>query len=99
VQKRTQGPNTVLLIIATNAGGIPIAVKRIINPKLPLHYRMDSDDLVLPGPVWKGPLTVRVFVNSHGRIGVVERGDLRGYCHSPVTTGERHVDIVIDEEV
>lgn len=99
MQKRTQGPNTVLIIVAANAGGIPVAVKRVINPKLPLHYRMGYEDLVLPGPVWKGPLTIRVFVNSHGKVGTVERGDLRGSYRGPVYTGERHVDIVIDEEL
>ena len=77
--------------------GIPIAVKKFINPKLPMHYRMDAEDLVLPGENWKGPLTVKVYINSHGRIGQPVTGDLGGSYRSPVFPPETFVSVVIDE--
>ncbi|MFC1679777.1 hypothetical protein ACFL2T_06155, partial [Elusimicrobiota bacterium] len=67
VLKSSAKPNTVLHVVATNNAGVPVAVKRIINPALPLRYTIDEDNLVLPGPVWKGPLTVTVHVNMRGK--------------------------------
>ncbi|MFH1726406.1 MAG: hypothetical protein ABII00_17485 [Elusimicrobiota bacterium] len=99
IQKRTERPNTVLFIVATNNGGVPVAVARIINPKLPLHYRMGEEDLVLPGGARREPLTVTVYVNTHGKVGVARRGDLRGVHRGTVHAGDRHVNIVIDEAV
>jgi hypothetical protein len=98
LQRRTEQHNTVLFVVASNGAGVPIAVKRFIDPKLPLHYQMKSEDLLLPGPVWKGDLTVKVFVNSHGKAGVVEPGDLTGTYKFPVRSGERHVNLLIDTQ-
>lgn len=97
MRKTVHRPNTLLLIVATNEAGIPVAVKRIINPKLPIRYSMRDDDLVLPGPAWKGPLRVIVYVNRHGKVGVSVRGDLRGSHRGPAFSGEKNVNIVIDE--
>ena len=99
IQKKAELPNTVLFIVATNAAGVPVAVKRIINPTFPLRYQFHADDLVLPGKVWQGPLTVKVFVNSHGRLGEVQKGDLTGAYHGSAYAGDRDVDIVIDRQV
>lgn len=98
IQKRTEQNNTVLFVVAVNAGGVPVAVRRYINPKLPLLYQLREEDLVLPGPAWKGPLNVTVHVNTHGSVGDVRPGDLTGTHHGPVHSGERHADIVIDRQ-
>lgn len=94
---RDPAPNTILFIVAANSAGIPVAVKKIINPKLPLSYRMDEEDLVLPGPGWKTPLNVKVYVNAHGRIGQPGPGDLGGSYRSLAHPPERFVSIVIDK--
>lgn len=99
LRHRTERPNTVLFIVAANEGGVPVAVKRVINPRLPIHYQLGPQDLVLPGPAWKGPLLVSAHLNTHGQVGTVAPGDLRGRHPGPVRSGERHVDIVVDEEV
>lgn len=82
-----------------NAGGVPVAIKRIIDPRLPLRYTIEDRDLVLPGESSKGRLTVKVFVNRHGKVGATERGDLRGVHRGKVRSGDSHVDIVVDEEI
>lgn len=99
LQKRAEKPNSVLLIVATNSAGVPVAVKRIINPRFPLHYSMNENDLLLPGPVWQGPLTVTVHVNKHGRLGTQKKRDLRGYHRGTARSGDRSVNVVIDQEV
>ncbi len=99
IQKLAERPNLVLYVVATNSGGVPVAVKKIVNPRLPIHYRITSDDLILPGETWDGPLTVTVVVNNHGKLGVLKRGDLRGTHRGLIRSGARHVDIVIDQKV
>lgn len=99
IQRLTERPNLVLYIIATNSGGVPVAVKKIINPRLPIHYRITADDLILPGLPEYGPLTVTVVVNNHGKLGVSKRGDLRGTHRGLIRSGDRHVNIVIDQKV
>lgn len=98
LKPRTERPNTVLFIVAANEAGVPVAVKRIINPRLPLYYHLGHEDLVLPGPAWKGPLLVSAHLNTHGKIGTLAPGDLQGRHPGAVLSGERHVDIVVDEE-
>ena len=99
LQKKTEHPNLMLFIVAVNAGGIPVAVKRIVNPKLPIDYQIGQEDLVLPGKSWQGPLQVKVYVNTHGQVGLTLQGDLTGGHPGPVHSGERDVDVVIDSEI
>lgn len=97
VLEQAAKPNTVLYIVAANNAGGPVAVKRIINPALPLRYTMDENDLVLPGPAWKGPLTVTVYVNLHGKPGFSRPGDMRGVHRGSARSGDRNVNVVVDE--
>jgi hypothetical protein len=93
-------PNTTLSIVASNEAGISIAVKRIIDPKLPLDYRMGQDDLVLPGPVWKGQMAVKVYVDesAQGKPRPTDPGGLGGTYRGLVYSGEHNVNIVIDRD-
>ncbi len=97
LQKRVEKPNMVMLIVATNEKGVPVAVRRVVNPRLPLEYAMGPEDLILPGPAWHGPLSVQVHVNRHGKLGETKRGDLRGTQRGMARAGERHANVVIDE--
>ena len=99
LRRKAEQPNTVLFVVATNLAGVPIAVQRIINPPFPLSYHMKNEDLVLPGPVWHGPLQVRVFVNTHGKVGISLRGDLAGEHRDAARSGDRSVDVVVDREI
>jgi len=99
LQKVIERPNTVLYITAANPGGVPIAVKRFINPRLPLDYKLGPEDVVFPGEAWEGTLTVKVDANRHGEVGVTKPGDLRGFHKGQVRSGSRDVDIVIEEEL
>lgn len=99
LQRIIETPNMVLFVVAENAGGVPIAVKRFVNPRLPLDWRMGPDDLVLPGRDWSGTLSVHVDVNSHDRIGNPVPGDLYGSHRHPVRSGDGAVDVIVDSEI
>lgn len=97
-QKRLETPNMVMFVTAANMGGVPVAVKKFVNPTLPLAWKMSPEDMILPGRDWDGTLSVRVTVNQHGKVGEVRAGDLVGEHRHPVYSGDRSVDIVIDSE-
>lgn len=98
-KKLIETPNMVLFVVAENAGGVPVAVKRFVNPRLPLQWRMSQEDLVLPGRDWEGALSVHVDVNAHDRIGRPQSGDLYGEHHHPLRSGDSAVDIVVDQQL
>ncbi|MBI3297970.1 MAG: hypothetical protein HYZ75_07395 [Elusimicrobia bacterium] len=98
-RKRIATPNMMLFVVALNTGGVPVAVKRFVNPHLPLQWDMGVEDLILPGRDWSGPLSVRVAVNGHGKIGEALKGDLYGEHRHPARSGDRSVDVVVDSVV
>lgn len=98
LQARIETPNMVLFVSALNSGGVPVAVKRFVNPRLPLRWHMDASDMILPGRDWTGTLSVNISVNSHGKVGETVRGDLLGEHRHPVHSGDSSVDVVVDTE-
>lgn len=96
--KRVETPNMMLFVTALNSGGVPVAAKRFVNPRLPLDWTMGPDDFIFPDRDWSGTMTVRVSVNGHGKVGVLQKGDLYGDHRHPVLSGDRAVDVVIDTE-
>lgn len=99
IQKLIERPNLVLYVVAADNSGVPIAVHKIINPRLPVYYRVTAEDLVLPGPAWNGPLRVEVFVNAHGQLGTAQPGDLRGTHQGGIRSGERNANVIIDRKI
>ncbi len=91
-------PNAVLFIIAKNLGGVPVAIKRLVNPHFPVVFKLEEEDLLVPGSRPPGPLHVEVQLNSHGFVGRPARGDLEGRTKESVDPGGE-VHIVIDREV
>ncbi|MBI4055198.1 MAG: hypothetical protein HY402_03595 [Elusimicrobia bacterium] len=96
LSRRAGRPNTVLFVVATDRGGIPIAVVRIVNPRFPLSYRMGPPDRVLPSLPWKGPFYVSARIDRDGSAGPLAAGDLFGVYQGAVSPGGRGVDILID---
>ncbi|HBA61728.1 MAG TPA: hypothetical protein DCZ92_13135 [Elusimicrobia bacterium] len=75
--------NSMLLIVAKNDGGVPVAVKKIINPVFPLKFEITSANLIMPDLLTRKVL-LEAFLNGHGRVGVFKKGDLKGECEGPV---------------
>ena len=99
VQSRVPKTNSVLFIVAKNSGGVPVAVRRIVNPQFPVSYKLGPEDLIVPGQTPKGPLSLEVEMNTHGNVGAPVKGDLRGESPDKVTAGESGVHVVIDKIV
>jgi hypothetical protein len=93
---RVPKTNVVLFIVAKNEGGVPVAVKRVVNPQFPVDYVLTGEDLIVPGSTPKGALTLEVEMNTHGNVGQPVKGDFWGVHPDPVYAGERFVHVVID---
>lgn len=81
---RFSKPNTMLFIIAKSRGGVPVAVKKVINPGFPYDFQLSAQDLILPDLVGTR-LFVEAAANTHGEIGAPKNGDLRGEARESVT--------------
>ncbi|MBI5631525.1 MAG: hypothetical protein HY921_11655 [Elusimicrobia bacterium] len=99
LQNKLPRNNSVLFVVAKNQGGVPVAVRRIVNPQFPVSFSLGQEDLLVPGSRPQGPLSLHVQMNTHGNVGKPIKGDLEGKLPDPVRAGERGIHVVIDREV
>ena len=93
--ERAARPNTMLFLVAENEGGVPVAVKKILNPVFPVDFQMTPSDLIMPDILTK-KVYLEAFVNSHGQLGVFKNGDLKGSLKTPLFIFSKHNNILID---
>jgi len=93
--ERAARPNIMLFLVAMNESGVPVAVKKIIDPVFPLDFQMSAPDIIMPDI-----LTRKVFleahINAHGELGRPRKGDLTGSLKGPVFIFSKRHDLVID---
>ncbi|MFA6433523.1 MAG: hypothetical protein WCW52_02385 [Elusimicrobiales bacterium] len=95
--QRAARPNTMLFLVARNEGGIPVAVKKLINPVFPLDFQLVPSDLIMPDVVTK-KIYLEAFLNSHGELGVFKTGDLKGSIKRPLFIFSKNNSITIDTD-
>jgi len=91
------GPNSMLFLVARNDGGVPVAVKKIINPVFPVKFEMTSANLIMPDLLTR-KLYIEALLNTHGQLGAVRRGDLKGGLPARVTIIGKGLDITLDTQ-
>ena len=99
LQSRAPRQNCVMFIVAKNLGGVPLAVKRIVNPRFPVDFALSGEDLVVPGTYPKDDLRLEVEMNTRGNVGAPARGDLAGAYPDPVSSGDHNIHIVVDRQL
>jgi hypothetical protein len=97
LEARAPKTNSVLFVIAKNAGGVPVAVHRIVNPEFPAEFSMSSKDLLVPGIRRNEQIFVVARLNAHGNLGAPKPGDLEGRAKSASRPGERGVKVRLDK--
>ncbi|OGS05376.1 MAG: hypothetical protein A3G41_00590 [Elusimicrobia bacterium RIFCSPLOWO2_12_FULL_59_9] len=92
-------PNTVLSVIATDKGGVPVAMKRIINPSFPLLFDLGPDDRLLPVNYREEPLRISAQIITsdapdaeHPSGGPLRSGPKAVYAH-PVRAGGPRIQL------
>jgi hypothetical protein len=88
--------NSMLFVIAKNESGVPVAVKKIINPAFPLYFEITPSNLIMPDLLTRR-VYLEAFVNNHGLLGVFRKGDLKGACKDPVTVFRKDIVIRLDK--
>ena len=93
--KSAQANNISCSIVVKNEADVPVAIKRIINPHFPLEFSMDKSDLLIEG--YQGNLKLEVQINSHGKLGVLQSGDIFSEQTNTYLSGQKDIVIVADK--
>jgi hypothetical protein len=93
--ERAAKPNTMLFLVARNEEGVPVAVKKIINPVFPIEFQLTASNLILPDILTK-KVYLEAIVNNHGELGVFRNGDLKSAVKRPVFIFSKKNLITID---
>jgi hypothetical protein len=96
LRARMPKENVMLFVIAENAGGVPVAVHRIVNPDFPAEFKMGPGDLLVPTVSRREPLQVHAEMNVHGDVGTPRPGDLEGVASETWHPGDAGVLVVLD---
>lgn len=97
LEARAPKTNSVLFVIAQNAGGVPVAVHRIVNPQFPAPFSMGPQDLLVPGIRRQELLTLTARLNAHGNLGAPQSGDLESRGENAAHPGDRGVRLRLDK--
>ncbi len=95
--KNAQANNVSCAVIAKNEADVPIAIKRVINPQFPMQFNLSKDDLLLDS--YKGNIKLEVQINSHGKLGILERGDIFGSSEEYYTSGQKNIVLFADKMI
>jgi hypothetical protein len=93
---RATKPGEMLFVVAQNEGGVPVAMRRIVNPEFPVEFTLGPDDLLVPAVRGREPLQVHAELNSHGEVGYSQETDLYGTAPDTVAPGAHNVAIILD---
>lgn len=93
--KSAQANNISCSIVVKNEADVPVAIKRIINPRFPLEFSMDKSDLLIEG--YQGNLKLEVQINFHGKLGVLQSGDIFSEQTNTYLSGQKNIVIVADK--
>ena len=91
---QAQADNNACAIIVKNAADVPVAIKRIVDPKFPLAFTMGEDDLLTESI--DGELKLEVQINNHGQLGLVKQGDIFGTYEERLKPNSK--DIVVEAD-
>ena len=87
----TQVDNNSCAIIVKNEADIPVAIKRVVNPKFPLEFTLGEEDLLTENV--EGDLKLEVQINRHGQLGIIKEGDVFGAIDGTITAHSKNVTV------
>ncbi len=93
--KVAQADNNSCSIIVKNAADVPVAIKRVVNPKFPLSFELKEEDLLASNV--EGNLKLEVQINNHGKLGVIKEGDIFGSAENMIKPTSKDVLVQADK--
>lgn len=95
--KISKKSNTMLIIVAKNENGIPIAETKIYNPKFPQPYRITSENIFYKDLTTKN-YTLDFYFNKHGQIGSHENDDMFAVVKDTVPFFAKDIDVKLSNK-
>ena len=92
------GPNSMLFLVALNEGGVPVAVKKVINPVFPVKFEMTPANLIMPDLLTR-KLFLSALMNTHGQLNSPRRGDLKGEVRARIGFRDKGITFALDTVV
>ena len=86
-----QTDNNSCAIIVKNEADVPVAIKRVINPKFPLEFTLGEEDLLTESV--GNDLKLEVQINSHGQLGIIKEGDVFGSVDGFITANAKDIKV------
>ena len=86
-----QADNNSCAIIVKNEADVPVAIKRVVNPRFPLSFELGEEDLLTES--MGKDLKLEVQINSHGQLGIIKEGDVFGSVDGFVTAHDKNITI------
>lgn len=96
LRARAPKQNAMLFVVAENAGGVPVAMERIVNPDFPAPFEMGPAELLVPAVSSRAPLTVRAMMNTRGDVGAPHPGDIVGAASGTFSPGAEGIPVTLD---
>lgn len=90
-----EADNNSCAIIVKNEADVPVAIKRVVNPKFPLEFSMGEEDLLTASV--EGSLKLEVQINNHGQLGVVKKGDIFGSVEGLIEPTQKNIAVSADK--
>ena len=86
-----QADNNSCAIIVKNEADIPVAIKRVVNPKFPLDFTLGEEDLLTENI--EGDLKLEVQINHHGQLGIIKEGDVFGALDQAINAHSKGITV------
>ena len=93
--KVAETDNNSCAIIVKNEADVPVAIKRVVNPKFPLNFELGENDLL--ATTVDGNLKLEVQINNHGKLGVIKEGDIFGAAGKTIQSNSKDILVQADK--
>ena len=90
-----QADNNACAIIVKNEADVPVAIKRVVDPKFPLTFKLGEEDLLTESV--DGALKLEVQINNHGQLGFVKQGDIFGSYEERISPTSKDLIVQADK--
>jgi hypothetical protein len=91
-------PKGVLFIFAKKFGGkmpMPLAVKKINNPKYPLKFKLSQDDAMMKQIPFKGPFIITARVSPSGN--AMDKSGVEVSTQKKVVLGQKDIKLILSK--
>ncbi len=86
-----QADNNSCAIIVKNEADVPVAIKRVVNPKFPLQFTLGEEDLLTESV--GNELKLEVQINNHGQLGIIKEGDVFGNIDGLISANAKDLTV------